>query len=101
MRAFVEAPTLSLNANLDYETDSVIQESLRRELDKGVTLLTIAHRLQTIMDADKIVSRQVNITTIATYKGNADGPGCRSHSQLDHAHLVSWGLTPICSFFPG
>lgn len=40
----------------DYETDSVIQTSLRRELDKDVTLLTVAHRLQTIMDADKIVS---------------------------------------------
>ncbi|KAH9912641.1 uncharacterized protein B0H18DRAFT_889646 [Fomitopsis serialis] len=40
---------------LDYATDTVIQESLRRELDKGVTLLTIAHRLQTIMDADKIM----------------------------------------------
>ncbi|TFY70118.1 hypothetical protein EVJ58_g61 [Rhodofomes roseus] len=39
----------------DYATDTVIQESLRRELDKGVTLLTIAHRLQTIMDADKIM----------------------------------------------
>ncbi|KZT67587.1 P-loop containing nucleoside triphosphate hydrolase protein [Daedalea quercina L-15889] len=40
---------------IDYATDTVIQESLRRELDKGVTLLTIAHRLQTIMDADKIM----------------------------------------------
>ena len=41
---------------LDYATDAVIQASLREELDKGVTLLTVAHRLQTIMDADKIVS---------------------------------------------
>ena len=40
----------------DYATDAVIQESLRQELDKGVTLLTVAHRLQTIMDSDKIVS---------------------------------------------
>ena len=45
-----------LRPGVDYATDSVIQESLRRELDKGVTLLTIAHRLQTIMDSDKIVS---------------------------------------------
>lgn len=41
----------------DYETDSIIQSSLRTELGKDVTLLTIAHRLQTIMDADKIVRR--------------------------------------------
>lgn len=40
----------------DYETDTVIQESLRDKLNKDVTLLTIAHRLQTIMDNDKIVS---------------------------------------------
>lgn len=41
----------------DYETDEIIQKSLREELGKDVTLLTIAHRLQTIMDADKIVRR--------------------------------------------
>jgi ABC-type multidrug transport system fused ATPase/permease subunit len=41
---------------LDYETDALIQASLRRELSKDVTVLTVAHRLQTIMDSDKIVS---------------------------------------------
>ncbi|KAI0793372.1 hypothetical protein C8Q75DRAFT_749936 [Abortiporus biennis] len=40
---------------IDYDTDTVIQTSLRKELDKDVTLLTVAHRLQTIMDADKIM----------------------------------------------
>ncbi|KAI8982789.1 multidrug resistance-associated ABC transporter [Trametes punicea] len=40
---------------IDYETDTIIQNSLRRELGKDVTILTIAHRLQTIMDADKIL----------------------------------------------
>ncbi|KAI0758154.1 multidrug resistance-associated ABC transporter [Fomes fomentarius] len=40
---------------IDYETDEIIQKSLREELGKDVTLLTIAHRLQTIMDADKIL----------------------------------------------
>ncbi|CDO77193.1 hypothetical protein BN946_scf184747.g6 [Trametes cinnabarina] len=40
---------------IDYETDTVIQKSLREELGKDVTILTIAHRLQTIMDADKIL----------------------------------------------
>ncbi|KAL4247270.1 ATP-binding cassette transporter C [Abortiporus biennis] len=40
---------------IDYETDTVIQQSLRKELRKDVTLLTVAHRLQTIMDADKIM----------------------------------------------
>ncbi|KAH9939277.1 uncharacterized protein BXZ73DRAFT_76000 [Epithele typhae] len=40
---------------IDYETDEIIQQSLRQELGSDVTLLTIAHRLQTIMDADKIL----------------------------------------------
>ena len=40
---------------LDYETDAVIQSSLRNELKSDVTVITVAHRLQTIMDSDKIV----------------------------------------------
>ena len=42
-------------SSIDYETDTIIQKSLRNELGGDVTLLTVAHRLQTIMDADKIV----------------------------------------------
>ena len=45
-----------LTDTTDYETDTIIQTSLRTELGKDVTLLTVAHRLQTIMDSDKIVS---------------------------------------------
>jgi ABC-type multidrug transport system fused ATPase/permease subunit len=40
----------------DYETDAIIQKSLREKLGNDVTVITIAHRLQTVMDADKIVS---------------------------------------------
>ncbi|KAE9400658.1 P-loop containing nucleoside triphosphate hydrolase protein [Gymnopus androsaceus JB14] len=40
---------------VDYKTDIVIQSSLRHELKSDVTLITVAHRLQTIMDADKIM----------------------------------------------
>ena len=47
---------MTATSAIDYETDSVIQESLRNELSNDVTLLTIAHRLHTIMDSDKIVS---------------------------------------------
>lgn len=53
---FYSGWSADLDFVLDYETDTVIQSSLRKELDKDVTLLTVAHRLQTIMDADKIVS---------------------------------------------
>ncbi|KAJ6594858.1 P-loop containing nucleoside triphosphate hydrolase protein [Mycena capillaripes] len=40
---------------IDYATDSIIQNSLRQELRGDVSLITVAHRLQTIMDADKIM----------------------------------------------
>jgi ABC-type multidrug transport system fused ATPase/permease subunit len=41
---------------IDYQTDAVIQASLRTELKRDVTVITVAHRLQTVMDSDKIVS---------------------------------------------
>ncbi|KAH6916785.1 ATP-binding cassette transporter [Coprinopsis sp. MPI-PUGE-AT-0042] len=40
---------------IDHKTDAVIQSSLRNELGSDVTVLTVAHRLQTIMDSDKIM----------------------------------------------
>ncbi|KAG6877092.1 hypothetical protein C0993_010328 [Termitomyces sp. T159_Od127] len=40
---------------IDYKTDAVIQSSLRTKLGDDVTVLTVAHRLQTVMDADRIM----------------------------------------------
>ena len=40
---------------LDHESDSIIQASIRKEL-KEVTLIIVAHRLKTVMDADRIAS---------------------------------------------
>ncbi|PBK89773.1 P-loop containing nucleoside triphosphate hydrolase protein [Armillaria gallica] len=40
---------------IDYKTDSIIQSSLRNELGTDATLITVAHRLQTVMDADRIM----------------------------------------------
>ncbi|KAF9455005.1 hypothetical protein P691DRAFT_813919 [Macrolepiota fuliginosa MF-IS2] len=40
---------------IDHKTDTAIQSSLRHELGRDTTVVTIAHRLQTIMDADKIM----------------------------------------------
>lgn len=42
-------------AAIDYDTDTAIQNTLRTEFSKDTTLLTIAHRLQTIVDYDKIM----------------------------------------------
>ena len=52
----MESTQKMLTRCTDYETDTIIQTSLRTELGKDVTLFTVAHRLQTIMDSDKIVS---------------------------------------------
>jgi ABC-type multidrug transport system fused ATPase/permease subunit len=41
-------------SNVDFETDRAIQKTLR-EAFPGCTVLTIAHRVNTIMDSDKIL----------------------------------------------
>lgn len=41
-------------ASMDYETDAEIQGVLREEL-KGSTLITVAHRLRTIIDYDRVI----------------------------------------------
>ena len=41
-------------ASIDGESDRLIQELLRDKL-KGVTVLTIAHRLETVLDSDRIL----------------------------------------------
>ncbi|EIM89359.1 P-loop containing nucleoside triphosphate hydrolase protein, partial [Stereum hirsutum FP-91666 SS1] len=58
-RAFLRGSKLFIldeaTSAIDYETDNVIQKSLRTELPKDVTVIIVAHRLQTVMDADRIM----------------------------------------------
>lgn len=61
-RALVRRSKLMLldeaTASMDYETDQGIQQVLRKELSehgRDRTLVTIAHRLKTIIDYDKVV----------------------------------------------
>jgi ATP-binding cassette subfamily C (CFTR/MRP) protein 1 len=44
-------------ANVDLETDDIIQKTIRKEF-KHCTVITIAHRLNTILDYDKILVLQ-------------------------------------------
>ena len=55
MMIMISSPALSNLFILDYKTDSIIQATLRHQMGSDVTIITVAHRLQTIMDADKIV----------------------------------------------
>ncbi|KIK70420.1 hypothetical protein GYMLUDRAFT_234888 [Collybiopsis luxurians FD-317 M1] len=40
---------------IDHKMDEAIQKSLRSELSKDVTVIAVAHRLRTIMDADRVM----------------------------------------------
>jgi ABC-type multidrug transport system fused ATPase/permease subunit len=41
-------------ANIDLETDALVQKCIRKDF-AGCTILTIAHRLNTVIDYDKIL----------------------------------------------
>lgn len=42
-------------ASIDHDTDALIQETLRSSVSDNTTLLTIAHRLHTIADYDRVI----------------------------------------------
>lgn len=58
VRAIVLRPKVLVvdeaTASVDPETDTVVQAALRREF-KGTTMLTIAHRIHSVMDSDKVL----------------------------------------------
>ncbi|KAJ7700789.1 P-loop containing nucleoside triphosphate hydrolase protein [Mycena rosella] len=71
---------------IDYETDKVIQESLRTELGKDVTLLTVAHRLQSIMDADRIMVLDAgNIVEFASPQQLLANPAGKLRALVDES----------------
>lgn len=68
----------------DHETDALIQSTLRHHLGKDVTVLIVAHRLHTVIDADKIVRKYL-------YSESCETDNLFSFSQmvLDEGHIVS------------
>lgn len=57
-RAFLKQPSIVLfdepTIGLDLQTEKILQQSIQ-ELAKGATVITVAHRLHTIKNADKIL----------------------------------------------
>ncbi|KAI8910190.1 P-loop containing nucleoside triphosphate hydrolase protein [Gorgonomyces haynaldii] len=57
-RAMLRKPKILImdeaTANVDFETDAIIQKCLREDMGQA-TILTIAHRLNTVMDYDRIL----------------------------------------------
>lgn len=66
-------------ASVDMQTDAIIQQVLKEDL-RGVTRITIAHRLETIMDSDLIikiddgVSKVIMGHGVSAMNSNAAGP---------------------------
>jgi ATP-binding cassette, subfamily C (CFTR/MRP), member 1 len=46
---------LVIQAAVDVQTDSLLQATLRSSIFKDRTIITIAHRINTILDSDRIV----------------------------------------------
>ncbi|XP_017473674.1 PREDICTED: multidrug resistance-associated protein 1 isoform X7 [Rhagoletis zephyria] len=75
-------------AAVDLETDDLIQKTIRSEF-KDCTVLTIAHRLNTILDSDKvIVLNKGEITEFASPTELLDNPHSAFYSMAKDANLV-------------
>ncbi|XP_052851271.1 multidrug resistance-associated protein 1 isoform X10 [Drosophila gunungcola] len=75
-------------AAVDLETDDLIQKTIRSEF-KECTVLTIAHRLNTILDSDKvIVLDKGQITEFASPTELLDNPKSAFYSMAKDANLV-------------
>jgi ATP-binding cassette, subfamily C (CFTR/MRP), member 1 len=51
----IRHPLTHLQAAVDVETDAMLQTTLRSSIFKDRTIITIAHRINTILDSDRIV----------------------------------------------
>ena len=50
-------------ASVDTQTDILIQDIVRQEF-RGSTVVSIAHRIPTVMDSDKVIVMDAGITTL-------------------------------------
>ena len=81
-------------ASVDLETDDLIQTTIRKEF-KDSTVLTIAHRLNTIMDYDRVmVLDQGNIAEFDTVNALLKNKVGIFHSMAKSAGLLNCGEDP-------
>lgn len=91
--------TAVIQAAVDVETDALLQRTLRSSIFQDRTIITIAHRINTIIDSDRIVvldkgrvaefdtpaeliKRGGRFYELAKEAGLIDGDGLASSSQL-------------------
>ncbi|XP_028899889.2 multidrug resistance-associated protein 1 isoform X3 [Zeugodacus cucurbitae] len=75
-------------AAVDLETDDLIQKTIRSEF-KECTVLTIAHRLNTIMDSDKVIVLDKGVVTeFASPAQLLENPKSAFYSMAKDANLV-------------
>jgi len=89
-RALLRQPKILLmdeaTASVDYETDAIIQETLRAHL-ADCTIITIAHRLATILDYDKVLVMAAQET-----EDGGKGPGTVAEFDAPSTLLRANGL---------
>ncbi|XP_030383704.1 multidrug resistance-associated protein 1 isoform X7 [Scaptodrosophila lebanonensis] len=75
-------------AAVDLETDDLIQKTIRSEF-KGCTVLTIAHRLNTILDSDKVIVLDKGvIKEFSSPTELLDNPKSAFYSMAKDANLI-------------
>ena len=76
-------------ASVDLETDSLIQTTIRKEFVES-TILTIAHRLHTIMDYDRIlVLDQGRLVEFDSPKALLENSNSQFYSLAKDAQIIS------------
>ena len=77
-------------SSIDLETDEAVQQILRGSDFKGVTTITIAHRINTIMDSDKVlVMSQGRVAEYDTPEKLLEKPDSLFHALVQEAGLGS------------